>query len=86
MNSWFIGFPIVLDVFGSEGFFKYRLLRCINNGSVCPLWYGTYWNFGGDKKAVIKNGLKFIPLWSIILGLSFNMSHIQLGNFFYLIY
>ena len=66
MNSGFIGFPIVLGVFGNEGFLNaifYDLSTTILFVMFGMILVGE---FGGDKKAVIKNGLKFVPLWAVV--------------------
>ena len=79
MNSGFIGFPITLGVFGNEGFLNaifYDLATTVLFVMFGMILVGE---FGGDKKDVVKNGLKFVPLWAVILGLLFNFSHIEMG-------
>ena len=71
MNSGFIGFPITLGVFGNEGFLNaifYDLATTVLFVMFGMILVGE---FGGDKKDVVKNGLKFVPLWAVILGLLF---------------
>lgn len=83
MNSGFIGFPIVLGVFGNEGFLNaifYDLSTTILFVMFGMILVGE---FGGDRNAVIKNGLKFVPLWAVVLGLLCDISHIQIGNVLY---
>ena len=79
MNTAFIGFPIVLGVFGNEGF-----LNAIFYDMAVALifvFFGVILSsiFGGNKREVIKNGLTFVPLWAIILGVVFNVFNIPLG-------
>ena len=79
MNSGFIGFPITLGVFGNEGFLNAIFYDLAT--TVLFVMFGMILveEFGGDKKDVVKNGLKFVPLWAVILGLLFNFSHIEMG-------
>ena len=79
MNSGFIGFPITLGVFGNEGFLNAIFYDLAT--TVLFIMFGMILvgEFGGDKKDVVKNGLKFVPLWAVILGLLFNFSHIEMG-------
>ncbi len=79
MNTAFIGYPIVLGVFGNEGF-----LRAIFFDMAIALMFvffgmmlSTF--FGGNKKEVLKNALKFVPLWAVMFGIIFNIFNIPLG-------
>jgi auxin efflux carrier (AEC) len=79
MNTAFIGYPIVLGVFGNEGF-----LNAIFYDMAVGLmfvFFGIVLTslFGGNRKEVIKNGLTFVPLWAIIIGIVFNVFNIPLG-------
>lgn len=82
MNTAFIGYPIVLGVFGKEGF----LYAIFYDMAVAILFviFGILLStiFGGNKRDVLKNGLTFIPLWSIIFGVLFNIFNIPLGYVF----
>ena len=79
MNTAFIGYPIVLGVYGNEGFLHaifYDLAIAI-----MFVIFGVMLSnvFGGNKREVLKNGLTFIPLWAIVMGIIFNVFNIPMG-------
>lgn len=78
-NTAFLGFPMVLGVFGQTG-----LLRAIfyDMGTLImflSLSVILMINFGGTLKDVIKRILSFPVLWAVILGICFNMLNIPIG-------
>lgn len=79
MNTAFIGYPIVLGVFGNEGL-TYAIFYDMAIAILFVI-FGLILSviFGGNKKEVIHKGLTFVPLWAIIFGLIFNIFHIPLG-------
>ncbi|WP_323736971.1 AEC family transporter [Methanosphaera sp. ISO3-F5] len=79
MNTAFIGYPIVLGVFGNEGL-TYAIFYDMAVAILFVI-FGIILStiFGGNKKEVIHNGLTFVPLWAIIFGLIFNIFNIPLG-------
>lgn len=79
MNTAFIGYPIVLGVFGNEGL-VYGIFYDMAVGILLVI-FGVILStlFGGNKKQVIKSGLTFVPLWAVIIGLIFNIFNIPLG-------
>lgn len=79
MNTAFIGYPIVLGVFGNEGF-TYAVFYDMAVAILFVI-FGLILStiFGGNRKKVIYNGLTFVPLWAIIFGLIFNIFNIPLG-------
>lgn len=79
MNTAFIGYPVVLGVFGNDGFIR-AVFFDVTIG-VMFVFYGMLLvsQFGGDKKSVIKSMLSFMPLWALIFGLIFNIFNIPLG-------
>ncbi|RAP52217.1 MAG: hypothetical protein BZ138_03530 [Methanosphaera sp. rholeuAM270] len=79
MNTAFIGYPIVLGVFGNEGFL-YAIFYDLPIAILFVI-YGVVLStiFGGNKKEVIRNGLTFVPLWAIVFGVIFNIFNIPLG-------
>ena len=82
MNTAFIGYPIVLGVFGNEGF----LHAIFYDMAVAILFviFGVVLSsvFGGNRREVLKNGLTFVPLWAIVFGVLFNFFHIPVGYVF----
>ena len=79
VNSGFMGYPVVLGVFGDAG-----LLRAIlyDMGSVFVfLIMGIIlaFIFGKDYKRILKRTLFFPPLWALFLGVIFNALSLPLG-------
>ena len=83
LNSGFIGFPIVIGVFGKEGFLNAIFYDLAPTTIFIMFGMILAGKVGGNKKTVLKNGLKFVPLWAVVLGLLCNLSHIQIGNVLY---
>lgn len=79
MNTAFIGYPVVLGVFGNEGFL-YAIFYDLAIVIMLVL-FGMILStiFGGNKKQVLVDGLSFVPLWAVIFGLIFNLFNIPLG-------
>ncbi len=82
MNTAFVGYPIVLGVFGNEGF----LHAIFYDMAVAILFviYGVVLSsvFGGNRRDVLVNGLLFVPLWAIVFGVLFNFFNVPLGYVF----
>lgn len=78
INTGFIGYPVVLGVFGNAGFL-YAVFYDFST-SILLVIFGMILTslFGGNKKKVIKNSLTFVPLWAVIIGVIFNVLHIGL--------
>lgn len=79
MNTAFIGYPIVLGVFGNEGF-----LHAIFFDMAMALMFVVFGMilstlFGGNRRDVLENGLKFVPLWAVLFGIIFNVFSIPVG-------
>ena len=79
MNTAFIGYPIVLGVFGNEGFLNAIFFDMAI--ALIFVFFGIVLStlFEGNKREVIKNALKFVPLWAVLFGLLFNLFNIPLG-------
>lgn len=79
VNSGFLGYPVVLGVFGGEG-----LIRAIfyDMGTVILfISFGILFllMFGGKYSTIAKRALIFPPLWGIILGISANFLNLNIG-------
>lgn len=79
-NTAFLGFPMVLGVFG-----QFNLLKAIfyDMGTLImflSLSIILMINFGGTLKEVAKKILSFPVLWVVILGISFNVLNIPIGT------
>ena len=78
-NSGFLGYPVVLGVFGAEG-----LVRAVfydMGSTILFLCLGILFIllFGGKYTSIIRRTLLFPPLWGIILGIFTNLMHLNLG-------
>jgi len=78
-NSGFLGYPVVLGVFGASG-----LVRAIfyDLGSmILFISFGIFFllMLGGKYSEIFKRSFLFPPLWGIILGLLLNFLNINIG-------
>ena len=78
-NSGFLGYPIVLGVFGANGLVKAVFYDM--GSTILFLCLGIFFIllFGGKYTSIIKRTLLFPPLWAIILGIIANIMHFDLG-------
>ena len=79
-NSGFLGYPIVLGVYGSTG-----LVRAVffdMGSTILFLCLGILFIvlFGGKYSSIIKRTALFPPLWGIILGITANIMHLNIGT------
>jgi hypothetical protein len=78
-NSGFLGYPVVLGVFGGDG-----LLRAIfyDMGSmILFIAFGIFFSVIFTKKysSILKKALLFPPLWAVALGLLLNFINLDIG-------
>ena len=78
-NSGFLGYPIVLGVFGADG-----LIRAVfyDMGSmVLFIAFGVFFSiiFAGKYSEILKRALLFPPLWAIAFGLFMNYLQVNIG-------
>ena len=79
-NSGFLGYPVVLGVYGSTG-----LVRAVfydMGSTILFLCLGILFIilFGGKYSSIIKRTVLFPPLWGIILGITVNLLHLNIGS------
>ncbi|MDL2246096.1 AEC family transporter, partial [Methanobrevibacter sp. OttesenSCG-928-K11] len=79
-NTAFMGFPINLGVFGTDGLI--RAIFCDMGTLVIfiSLSFILFLVFRGSIKDAIKKIVLFPPLWAVILGLSFNLLNLPIGT------
>ena len=79
MNTGFIGYPVSLGVFGTEGFVNALFFDL--STSIMVVLYGMILakEFGGDKKEALRSAVTFVPFWAMILGLIFNAYNLPIG-------
>ncbi|WP_431061690.1 AEC family transporter [Methanobacterium sp.] len=78
-NSGFMGYPIVLGVFGGDG-----LIRAIfyDLGSMLLfISFGVFFLliYSGKYSTILKRALIFPPIWAVALGLIFNFLNLEIG-------
>lgn len=78
-NSGFLGYPVVLGIFGGEG-----LVRAIfyDMGSmILFIAFGIFFSmlFSEKYSSILKRALLFPPLWAIAVGLMLNSLNVEIG-------
>lgn len=78
MNTGFIGFPVTMGVFGNDGFLHAIFFDL--STTILFIIYGIVLarEFGGSRDEIIKQAVKFIPLWAVICAIIFNIFNISL--------
>ena len=79
-NTGFMGYPVSLGIYGSEGFLRAIFCDIATMTTFILLSFLLVLKFGGDYKKAVKKIALFPPLWAIILGLSFNTFNIPIGS------
>lgn len=79
-STAFIGFPVILGIFGNDGLI--RAIFCDINTNIMLILLNIIllFIFGGDIKKVIKKVITLPLLWALILGFTFNLLNIQIGE------
>ncbi|MDI6643877.1 MAG: AEC family transporter [Methanobacteriaceae archaeon] len=81
VNSGFLGYPVILGVFGAQG-----LIRAIfyDMGSIILfIGFGILFMmiFKSKSSDIIKKTFLFPPLWGVLFGIIFNLLNIEIGFF-----
>lgn len=79
-NTGFLGYPITQGIFGNAGML--RAVFCDISTSIIfvALSFLLILIFDGSLKVAIKKILFFVPLWSIILGIAFNVFNVPITS------
>lgn len=79
-NSGFLGYPVVLGVFGTDGFI--RAIFYDMGSTILFISFGIFFLLilGGKYSDILKRSFLFPPIWGIILGLLLNFLNIPLGS------
>ena len=79
-NTGFLGYPITQGIFGNEGMI--RAVFCDISTSIIfvVLSFILILIFDGEIKVAIRKILTFVPLWSIILGIAFNIVNLPITS------
>ena len=78
-NTGFMGYPISIGVYGSEGFLRAIFCDMATSVIFLILSFVLVLKFGGSPKTAVKKIAFFPPLWAIILGILLNITHISIG-------
>ena len=79
-NTGFMGYPVVLGIFGNAGFIRAIFCDIATTILFLLLSFVLVLKFGGSIKSALKKILTFPPLWAIILALIFNIFGIPIPN------
>lgn len=79
VNSGFLGYPVALGVFGTDGllraiFYDWGTMMVFIIMGIILLVI-----FGGSTRDILKRTLVFPPLWAVILGFLINYTNVPLG-------
>lgn len=79
-NTGFLGYPITHGIFGNQGML--RAVFCDISTSIIfvVISFILILIFDGEIKTAVKKILTFLPLWSIILGIIFNIFNIPITS------
>lgn len=78
-NSGFLGYPVILGVFGTDGFI--RAIFYDMGSTILFISFGIFFLLilGGKYSDILKRSVLFPPIWGIILGLLLNFLNIPIG-------
>lgn len=79
-NSGFLGYPVTLGVFGTEGLV--RAVFCDVGNTMLFIALGIFFLilYGGSYRDIIKRSILFPPLLAVICGVLANLTHLPLGS------
>ena len=78
-NTGFMGYPINIGVYGSEGFLRAIFCDMATSIIFLILSFVLVLKFGGSPKTAVKKIALFPPLWAIVLGILLNISNFSIG-------
>ena len=79
-NTGFLGYPITQGIFGNEGMIRAVFCDCSTSIVFVLLSFILILIFDGELRVAIKKIVTFLPLWSIILGILFNIFNIPITS------
>ncbi len=79
-NTGFLGYPINQGIFGNEGMIREVFCDISTSIIFVILSFILILIFDGEFKVAIRKILTFLPLWSIILGIAFNVFNIPITS------
>ena len=79
-NTGFIGFPVILGIFGEVGFLRAVFYNLADNIMFIIIYTMLIVKFNGEYKKVLSKILHMPFIWGIVIGLTFNILNIPIGN------
>ena len=79
-NTGFLGYPITQGIFGNAGMLRAVFCDISTSITFVALSFILILIFDGTMDVAIKKIITFMPLWSIILGILFNIFHIPITS------
>lgn len=79
-NSGFLGYPVILGVFGAEG-----MVRAVFYDVGSTILFISFsilliLNYGGSYQSIIRRSVLFPPFLAVVLGILANLSNLPLGS------
>lgn len=78
-NTAFMGYPVNLGIYGSEGFLRAIFCDIATMCTFLILSFLLVIKFGGTLKKAVRKIALFPPLWAIVLGLGLNLLNVPIG-------
>lgn len=79
-NTGFLGYPITQGIYGSEGLIRAVFCDCSTSITFVILSVILILIFDGELKVALRKIATFVPLWSIVLGILFNIFAIPITD------
>lgn len=79
-NTGFLGYPITQGIFGNAGLIRAVFCDCATSITFVILSFILILIYDGTIKSALKKILTFMPLWSIILGILFNVFSVPITS------
>lgn len=79
-NSGFLGYPVILGVFGAEGMVRAVFFDVGSTILFISFSILLMLNYGGSYQSIIRRSVLFPPFLAVVLGILANLSHLPLGS------
>ena len=79
-NTGFLGYPITYGIFGNQGMLRAVFCDCSTSIIFVALSFILILIFDGEIRDALKKIVTFLPLWSIVLGILFNLFNIPITS------
>ena len=79
-NSGFLGYPVILGVFGAEGMVRAVFFDVGSTILFISFSILLILNYGGSYQSIIRRSVLFPPFLAVVLGILANLSNLPLGS------